>query len=423
MKKTITTMFACAVIGTVSAQTDAGPRNGPQFAGQPIVGLSAGQLLNFNAGRTAFEEVDDVADGLGPRFNLDSCVGCHAQPSTGGTSPAVNPQISAATRNGARNVIPPFLQPNGPVRVVRFKRLPNGQPDGGVHALFTITGRVDTPPGCNIAQPDFSQPQNLSLRIPTPLFGAGLMEAISDTTLRGNLAANGPRKRMLGIQGTLNSNGNDGTTTRFGWKAQNKSLAIFAGEAYNVEVGVTNELFPQERDETPACLATAKSSPQDRANLDTGEYSDVDLFTFFMRFLAPPAPAASSPSIDRGRNIFDSVGCAMCHTPSLITGKSVYAALSEKPANLYSDLALHRMGQGLADGVSQGDAAGDQFRTAPLWGVGQRLFFMHDGRSRDLMDAIRQHDSRESEAHSTVMNFNSLPPEQKQDVLNFLRSL
>ena len=113
----------------------------------------------------------------------------------------------------------------------------------------------------------------------------------------------------------------------------------------------------------------------------------------------------------------------MCHTPVLMTGKSAYAALSQRPANLYSDLAVHRMGQALADGVSQGDAQGDEFRTAPLWGLGQRLFFLHDGRSRDLLDAIRQHDGRDSEAHATVLNFNGLPPELKQDLLNFLRSL
>ena len=142
-----------------------------------------------------------------------------------------------------------------------------------------------------------------------------------------------------------------------------------------------------------------------------------------MRFLAPPAPTPTSASIDNGRALFDSAGCTLCHTPTLQTGNSSFAALSRQNANLYSDLAIHRMGQGLADGVSQGLAQGDEWRTAPLWGLGDRLFLLHDGRSRDLLDAIQQHDSPGSEAHAVIGNFQALTASQKQDLLNFLRSL
>ncbi len=123
------------------AQTDPGPRRGPAAAGQPLPGLASGDLAAFEKGRDAFREEENVADGLGPRFNLDSCAGCHSQPALGGSSPVRNPQIPAATRMGAMNRIPGFIRPDGPVRVVRFRRAPNGAPDGGVHALFTITGR------------------------------------------------------------------------------------------------------------------------------------------------------------------------------------------------------------------------------------------------------------------------------------------
>ena len=391
------------------------------MAGQPLPAVTSGERSVFERGKIAFDEADGVDEGLGPRFNLDSCGGCHSQPSLGGSSPALNPQIAAATKLGALNRIPPFLRPDGPVRVLRLQRGPNGQPDGGVHSLFTITGRADAPPGCRINQPDFSRPDNMVFRIPTPVFGLGLIEAIPDATLRANLAGSAARRQALGIQGRFNTNGNDGTITRFGWKAQNKSLQIFSGEAYNVEVGVTNELFPQEREEDAACWTTA--GPEDRADHDRGTFSDVELFTQFMRFLDAPRRAPAAPATLRGQQLFDSAGCATCHTPLLRTGRSASAALHEKEALLYSDLALHRMGQRLDDGVTQGVARGEEWRTAPLWGLGQRIFFLHDGRARDLDDAIRQHDSPGSEARQVIQNYNGLRPEQRQDLLAFLRSL
>ncbi len=165
---------------------DPGVRNGSPGAGGPLPGLTAAQLAAFTAGLAVFQEIDGVADGLGPRFNLDSCGGCHAFPAIGGASPALNPQIAVAVKLGARNSIPPFITSDGPVREVRFKLNRDRMRDGGVHALFTIRGRTDAP-GCNIDQPDFSDLSNLAFRIPTPNFGAGLIESISDSTLRNNL--------------------------------------------------------------------------------------------------------------------------------------------------------------------------------------------------------------------------------------------
>jgi CxxC motif-containing protein (DUF1111 family) len=403
----------------------------------------------FNIGREDFEEeqsvqgeqlVKDTELGLGPRFNLDSCAGCHAFPAIGGTSPYVNPQIEVAKKEGANNEIPSFIKKDGPVREARFKFNSDGTPDGGVHALFTITGRSDAS-GCFIHQPDFRAAvarQNVVFRIPTPLFGAGLIEAIDDDTILANLQAHGAAKQSLGIRGRANrltgrpnTSGNDGTITRFGWKAQNKSLEIFSGEAYNVEQGVTNELFPQERDEAPACYFNA--TPENRTNLDATDPlevpSDVVKFAMFMRFLAPPMPAPDNPSIVKGRKLFSDVGCAMCHTPTLHTGKHYVAALQDKDVNMYSDLVLHNMGPGLADDVSQGSAGGDEFRTAPLWGIGKRIFFLHDGRTKDLLEAIQAHASfgaghyLPSEANQVVGQFNRLNEIDKQHLLNFLRAL
>jgi len=257
-----TFIAACLLLASLAhAQIDPGPRNGPPLSGQPLRGLQPNESQLFNQGRITFAEIDDVINGLGPRFNLDSCAGCHAQPAVGGSSPAVNPQIAVAFKNGATNQIPPFIQPSGPVLAVRFRQSSTGSPDGSVHDLWVISGRSDAPAACTITQPDFSNAGNLSFRIPAPTFGLGLVEAIPDAVLRLNLAANASQKAALGIQGQFNISANDGTITRFGWKAQNKSLLMFSGEAYNVEIGVTNELFPNEREDNAACAVNP--TPED----------------------------------------------------------------------------------------------------------------------------------------------------------------
>jgi CxxC motif-containing protein (DUF1111 family) len=261
------------------------------------------------------------------------------------------------------------------------------------------------------------------------------------------MQADAPQKAQMGISGhpnahlsgNVNISANDGTITRFGWKAQNKSLLIFSGEAYNVEMGITNQLFPQERDETAGCVFNA--TPEDTGNFktppaggpapNTAVLSDIEAFTNFMRMLAPPTPAPDTPSTVTGKAAFIKVGCAHCHTPSMTTGKMVSsgfsptpsAALSNQPVNLFSDLLVHHMGQALADGITQGSAGPDEFRTAPLWGAGQRIFFLHDGRTSNLLQAIEAHGSKGSEANEVIDRFNKLKVDEKQNILNFLRSL
>jgi CxxC motif-containing protein (DUF1111 family) len=454
-----------ATCGFNLAQTPKGPvdpgvRGGPAGAGGPLSGLTADETAFFQDGQSRFAEVEVVANGanngLGPRFNSNQCLSCHSQPNGGGSSPLQNPQIAVAGLNGAKNTIPWFITQSGPVRESRFKRNPNGTADGGVHAVFVITGRSDAP-GCNIAQPDFlpaGNPvtgqggnSNIIFRIPTPVFGAGLIESISDSTILANMSTNASEKSALGISGhpnaiisgTANLSANDGTITRFGWKAQNKSLLMFAGEAYNVEMGISNQLFPQERDETPGCVFTA--TPNDTTNFttppatnpasNTAVLSDIEAFANFMRMLAPPTPAPATPSSENGRAIFAKIGCVHCHTPSFTTGKMIASgsstvpsvALSNQTANLYSDLLVHHMGRGLADGITQGSAGPDEFRTAPLWGVGQRVFFLHDGRTDNLVEAIKAHKSPGSEANKVIEHFDGLRTGEQQDIIDFLRSL
>jgi len=424
--------------------SDPGVRGGAAGGGGQLAGLTANQAAFFASGLADFNSAEDVPDGLGPRMNLDSCGGCHLQPAVGGTSPFVNPQAAFATKDGGTDSVPSFISANGPVREARFVKNPDGTADGGVHALFTITGRTGAN-ACTLAQPDFATQlanHNVIFRIPTPTFGAGLIEQIPDAAIAANQASNASEKQALGISGKANfhvagrtitgmtnNNGNDGTIARFGWKAQNKSLLLFSGEAYNVEMGITNELFQTERDETASCQF--KTVPNDVTNLDATTpiqvLSAIENFSNFMRFLAAPTPSPDTPggasSIANGRGLFTSTGCALCHTPSFTTSKSTVVALSMQPVNLFSDLLVHDMGDGLADGVSQGEAGPREFRSAPLWGLGQRIFFLHDGRTADLVRAIREHSSSGSEANGVISNFNNLSETKKQDLLNFLRSL
>jgi CxxC motif-containing protein (DUF1111 family) len=411
-------VFGLAASSSLYAQSDPGIRGGAPGGGGPLPGLSAEETGLFGLFREVFQEIEDVAAGLGPRFNLDSCAGCHSQPAIGGSSPAVNPEVTRATANGASNGIPSFLSQTGPVREARRIRAPNGQRDGNVVPLFTITGRADSQ-GCIIAQPDFTQLHNFSFRIPTPTFGLGLVEAIPEQVLRGNLARESFRKAVFGISGRFNTDSKTGAVTRFGWKAQVATLLSFAAQAYNVEMGVTSDLFPIPG-ETACAISTAV---EDQADPVTGDPSDVVKFAEFMRRLDQPKPAPDTPSIVQGRALFDNVGCALCHTPALSTGRAAPPALASRRVNLFSDLALHSMGDGLADRVVQGVASGEEFRTAPLWGLGQRVFFLHDGRTSNLLEAIKAHASRDSEANRSVAAFEALKREQKQDLLNFLRSL
>jgi CxxC motif-containing protein (DUF1111 family) len=433
--------FACATVLMAAADnnpTDPGPRGGTAGAGGRMAGLTVKEAKFFDFGLEEFEEVQsvdgsvaDTEEGLGPRFNSNSCVSCHAHPAVGGSSPPTNPQVIVGPTQEVNTLVTlGIISREGPVREVRFAS------DGGVHDLFTITGLDGTPKECVIAQPAFgANLGDLRFRIPTPLFGLGLIEAIEDATILKNEV--GPKP--FDIKGIANRNGNDGTVTRYGWKAQNKSLVIFSGEAYNVEQGVTNELFPDERGEAgipdPKECRNIRPAPQDSVNYELTNpqavVDNVNAFANFMRFLAPPVPVTSyanvtSAQITAGEAAFNKAGCSVCHMKSMTTGRHVTAALASKTVNLFSDLLLHNIGSG--DDISQGGANGDQFRTSPLWGVGQRLFFLHDGSAKNLLDAINAHGE---EAAPVKDNFNgagadaksNLSTTERQNLVYFLRSL
>ncbi len=471
---------------------DPGPRPNPKSTiPNPVPGLSANEIALFTESLLRVSELEGTCDtcvqqpqgvlpidpdpsnpfsprklvnsaGMGPVFNADQCFTCHFQPTIGGSATRANAAFEVAHRLGASNTVPSFEDPIGPFREVRFKFKENGDRDGGVHSLFTVAGRSDVPASCRLQQPDFDrqmQSRNLAFRIPLQLFGLGLIESIPDRAIKAQMRDNGEEKRALGIAGHASINPNTGTISRFGWKAQNASLTVFAGEAYNVEMGISNDLFPIARSEDSNCNMAYE--PFDVPRIDDLSYSNPLklmpawlMFTEFMRFVDAPQPAPMSASAEQGKRLFKEVGCALCHTPSFQTPGSVSpmgqwdqvgpktAALRGQTVNLYSDLLVHHMGATLADNVVQGDAGPDEFRTTPLWGLGQRLYFLHDGRTSDLMTAIQDHFSfpgfdggdnpakdrdsfryGSSEANGTVARFNRLSEGDKQAILNFLRTL
>jgi CxxC motif-containing protein (DUF1111 family) len=457
--------------GLALAQTDPGVQSASRGTGATIINPSNdpnGFTAFFQDGLNRFQEVESVSNnpsgnnGLGPRFNMNQCSACHAQPAVGGSGAATNPEFEVITNgivSSSTNTIPSFITANGPTLEVRFPFFFNSNgsantsnPNGGVEDLYTVSGRSDAG-SCSLPQPSFSAAQeanNIIFRIPTPVFGAGLIENLDDSTLLTNQLNN--LNNNFGVSGTFNHSGNDGTITRFGWKAQNKSLHIFAGEAYNVEMGITNELFPQERPLpgedgnggsgltglVSTCLNLSGTGyPEDTSNPkstpNAAVLDDVSAFANFMRFLAPPptggvvlnGQSVSSQAISTGSSLFSSIGCATCHNPSPGTTQvsDFVPALSSVAVPAFSDIEIHNMGTGLTDNVSQGSAGGGQFRTAPLWGLGQRIFLLHDGRTTNLITAIEDHASHGSEASTVVGNFNNLSSTQQQDLLDFLRSL
>jgi CxxC motif-containing protein (DUF1111 family) len=454
--------------------TDPGIRGGAAGAGGPLPGLNTDELNFFSQAHARFQEVDSVTGvisdvdvglttpetgaGLGPSFNGNACAQCHIFPAIlGGSAPVTNPQVTLATLDGANNTVPPFVANNGPIREARFVNTNKNQPDGGVHDLFVIAGRTDatnqpnantgTNTTCTVAQTNFPQQiaaNNIIFRIPISVFGDGLIENVGELNLAADAVAAESTAAADGITvGNFNRSGNDGTITRFGWKAQNKSLLVFAGEAYNVEQGVTNDNFGNERTEQfqdgfqndsnasiTNCLFNA--TPEDATALENTRNtnspasdfsSDIVNFAAAMRLSAPPTPAPATASTIAGFLAFENIGCGICHVPTHTTSASIFTNQSQVKVNTFSDFALHDMGSVLQDRVSQGNADGNEFRSAPLFGVGQRAFFLHDGRTNNLVTAIEDHASTGSEANEVIQDFNQLPAQQQQNIINFLRSL
>ncbi len=369
------------------------PASGAGQFGDPLPGLTPQQLAEFGAGLEEFENTEDAEGGLGPIFNNTSCVSCHASGGVGG---------------------------GGAVTVTRFGRLVNGRYD----ALAALGGSLlqqraiepsaaeDVPTEANV----------IAHRQSTPLFGLGLIEAIPDRDILRNVQ----RAPIDGIRGrasmVLDVVSGETRVGRFGWKAQLSSLLAFAGDAYLNEMGITSRFFPEENapngDATKLAAYDNVADPEDEPDPLTGK-GDIDAAADFMRFLAPPPPLPLTPSAAAGRQVFQQLNCAGCHTPLMQTGPNSIAALNLKPVALFSDLLLHDMGA-LGDGIVQDQAGPRDLRTAPLWGLRASAPYLHDGRAATLDDAIRAHDG---EARNPRDRYLTLSPTQRQQLFDFLNSI
>ena len=363
--------------------------------GAPLAGITPGEFERFRLGQEDFREVETAADGLGPAFNGTGCSGCHSIPAVGGFGTITEVRAGYRDEQG------------------KFSELDRG---GTLYHLFS------TPP--HRCQPQIPPEANvIARRISIPLFGAGLVEAIPDETILGledpeDRNADGVRGRAARIRDVATGRQRVG---RFGWKAQQATLLAFSADAYRNEMGITNDLFPEEvapgLDAETLRRCDPASDPEDVRDRVTG-LRGIDNFEAFLKLLAPPARGPIDDRVRRGEQVFAGIGCAACHLPALVTGPSPNPLFDRKTVPLFSDLLLHDIGTG--DGIEQEAALGEEIRTPALWGLRFRRPFLHDGSAATVEDAIRSHDN---EASRVRERFLALDPPDRDNLLAFLRSL
>ena len=383
-------LFVASFVSAVSAV-----QRVPQ-PGDPLPGITAQEFELFRMGLDDFLEVESAEEGLGPAFNGTSCAACHNAPAIGGVSPVAEVRVATTGPSGE------FLALN-----------PEGET---LFHLFSIPNHTCSsliPPEATV----------VARRVPIPLFGAGLVEAIPDETI---LALADPfDTNRDGVSGRAHTVRDLGTgqnrVGRFGWKAQHATLLTFGADAYRNEMGITNDLFPTE-------LAVGVSAermkvcdpipdPEDVRDRQTRRRG-IDNFEVFMRLLAPIGRSSGTGAAALGENLFLSAGCATCHVPALMTGPNSNPLFDRKTVALFSDLLLHDIGTG--DGIVQGAAGANEIRTPALWGLRLRRPFLHDGSAATIDDAIRRHGGEAARAMQAVARMSSA---DFQALVAFLKTL
>ena len=391
---TCAAVLLTAIVWTVSAQSLAGE------AGQPLPGITPADFERFRVGLDDFVEVETAEEGLGPAFNGASCAVCHSVPAIGGAG------LVSEVRAGIRDA-------NGDFRPVRQV---DGSDGDTLFQLFSNpnhTCQPALPPEVNV----------VARRIPIPVFGAGLVEAIPDEAIEAQADPTDRDRDGISGRAALVRDLVTGEIRvgRFGWKAQHATLKAFAADAYRGEMGITNEVLPTElavgisHDTLRLCDPTP--DPEDVPDPRTG-LSALDNFEAFMKFLAPPSRDLRNGTVTEGERLFVSTGCANCHTPSFTTGPSANPLFDRRPVPLYADLLLHDVGTG--DGIGQEAAQPNEIRTPALWGLRFRRILLHDGSASTLKDAIERHAEEGTRARD---QFRRLDSASRGLLLAFLESL
>ena len=364
--------------------------------GDALAGITPAEFQEFRLGLDDFLEVETSDEGLGPAFNATSCAVCHSVPAVGGMSAIA--EVRAGKRGPMGEFVP--LDPSGE----------------SLFHLFSVPGH-----SCQPVIP--ADATIIVRRVPIPVFGAGLVEAIPDEAL---LALEDPSDRNRdGVSGraamVTDLASGERKVGRFGWKAQHATLLAFSADAYRNEMGITNDLFPHEvavgisHERMRVC--DPHPEPEDIRDPRTGRRG-IDNFASFMKFLAPIARGTLDEAARNGERVFSAIGCNACHTPGLTTGPSSNPLFDRVAVPLFSDLLLHDVATG--DGIQQASGMPEEIRTPALWGLRLRRPLLHDGSAATIEDALTRHGG---EAGLAMQGYYQTTVEERAALLAFLRSL
>jgi CxxC motif-containing protein (DUF1111 family) len=438
-------MYGAAIllVGVGSTVVMAAPKAADNTVklGDPVPGLTPEQIKLFNDGREKFKKNFTPGEGLGPKFNAPSCYECHGRPGPAGGE-GRNLTSTSVTHIGKRmgpNAAKPLKDVICELRENDVDRLEKLGGEALQVKSVTAEFKKQFPAGAEVKPSVVPKEAELvGTRHTGPVYGVGLMEAIPDETIL-KLEADQKKKcpKMAGrVALQFDPLVKKKRPGRFGYKNIYATVLAFNAEAMRGEMGMSSSLaeskVPLTKAEPPAPTQVAGCLP--KGFNDNGKL--MLPLTFFEFVLAPPPTGPVTAETKRGEKVFEKLQCGVCHTPVLQTAARVTVpdpasplpklnmmevkALENKPVRLYSDLLLHIMGPELADGIPHLGAKGGEWRTAPLFWLSVKKFYLHDGRAKTLDEAILAHGGQGAEV---TQNYKKLKDAEKKDLMSFLKSL
>ncbi|MEO6954537.1 MAG: di-heme oxidoredictase family protein [Polyangia bacterium] len=410
---------------------------------QAAPNLTSAELDSFNLGHAIFNQnwvqapaTTSDMDGLGPIFNQRSCSACHSHDGRSAPLTDAGQFLGLLVRVSVDGVDPhggPLgdatyetqIRPFGILKVpgdatpqLTYVEQPGTYDDGTPYSLEV--------PSLAMALWNYGTPAtalHTSVRMGNAVFGLGLLEAVPEAEILANIRSNDPDGVVGKANYVWNLVDHAATLGRFGWKANQPSVAQQTAGALQGDMGITSTLVPDE----PCSAAMTECNAAPRGGQPDIADDHFDALVLYMQTLAVPARRdVKDARALSGEHLFTEMGCASCHTPTLHTGTVALDAVSNQTIHPYTDLLLHDLGPGLADGRDDYMASGTEWRTTPLWGIGllekvnghQQL--LHDGRARGLEEAILWHDG---EAAAAKHRFSSASANDRADLISFLNSL